>query len=380
MWLFCSLISCFLTGGVALLPAPQNLTVLSTNMKHLLMWSPVAQPRETVSYSVEYQGEYESLYTSHLWIPSSQCSPTDSLECDVTDDVTATVPYNFRVRAMLGAQTSAWSTLEPPFNRNSTVLTPPRMVVTEYGLHLVVKLEDLGPLFEFLVFYWRKEPDATEHFKVVKNGDSPLHLGTMEPGATYCVKAQARVNAIGRRSAFSQTRCVKMRGESLPLALALVAFVGFVLVLMVVLYSIWKMGQLLRYSCCPSVVLPDTLKGSFCIAMAVLKLTMWTRLALNSQRPTCLSLLSTGIKGVCHHRLAAIHIYDCWIFLKNHQFVSEADQLQTGRGGHLRCGPAVLGASFQGLVAPTLQMRLGDCQVASCLCHLLHVLEAACLF
>lgn len=35
------------------------------------------------------------------------------------------------------------------------------MVVTEYGLHLVIKLEDLGPLFEFLVFYWRKEPDAT---------------------------------------------------------------------------------------------------------------------------------------------------------------------------------------------------------------------------
>ncbi|XP_005367885.1 interleukin-20 receptor subunit beta [Microtus ochrogaster] len=250
----------FIPGGVALLPAPQNLTVLSTNMKHLLMWSPVAQPRETVSYSVEYQGEYESLYTSHLWIPSSRCSPTDSLECDVTDDITATVPYNFRVRAMLGSQTSAWSTLEPPFNRNSTVLIPPRMVVTEYGLHLVIKLEDLGPLFEFLVFYWRKEPDATEHFKVVKSGDSPLHLGTMEPGATYCVKAQARVNAIGRHSAFSQTRCVKMQGESLPLALALAAFVGFMLVLMGVLFSIWKMGQLLRYSCCPSVVLPDTLK------------------------------------------------------------------------------------------------------------------------
>lgn len=52
-----------------------------------------------------------------------------------------------------------------------------------------------------------------EHFKVVKRGDSPLHLGTMEPGATYCVKARARVNAIGRHSAFSQTRCVKMQGK-----------------------------------------------------------------------------------------------------------------------------------------------------------------------
>lgn len=48
---------------------------------------------------------------------------------------------------------------------------------------------------------------------MVKNGDSPLHLGTMEPGAMYCVKARARVNAIGRHSAFSQTQCVKMQGK-----------------------------------------------------------------------------------------------------------------------------------------------------------------------
>lgn len=31
------------------------------------------------------------------------------------------------------------------------------------------------------------------------------------------------------------------------------------LILVVVPLSIWKMGQLLRYSCCPVVVLPDTL-------------------------------------------------------------------------------------------------------------------------
>ncbi|OBS74490.1 hypothetical protein A6R68_14971, partial [Neotoma lepida] len=316
----------FIPGGVAILPAPQNLTVLSTNMKHLLVWNPVAQLREAVFYSVEYQGEYESLYMSHIWIPSSRCSPTKGLECDVTDDITATVPYNFRVRAMLGSQTSAWSTLEHPFNRNSTVLIPPRMEVTEHGLHLVIKLEDLGPQFEFPVVYWSKEPGTTEHVKMVKSGDSPVHLETMEAGAVYCVKAQALVKAIGRHSDFTQAQCVEMQGkdnlpvlrspalgsptngpkafpgftyllpglvgsevnssspqggaglvvplpccsqtfsyafftgEALPLALALFAFVGFMLVLMVVLLSIWKMGQLFRYSCCPTVVLPDTLK------------------------------------------------------------------------------------------------------------------------
>ncbi|XP_054338537.1 interleukin-20 receptor subunit beta isoform X5 [Pongo pygmaeus] len=129
-------------------------------MKHLLMWSPVIVPGETVYYSVEYQGEYESLYTSHIWIPSSWCSLTEGPGCDVTDDITATVPYNLRVRATLGSQTSAWSILKHPFNRNSTILTPPGMEITKDGFHLVIELEDLGPQFEFLVAYWRREPGA----------------------------------------------------------------------------------------------------------------------------------------------------------------------------------------------------------------------------
>ncbi|XP_058585960.1 interleukin-20 receptor subunit beta isoform X1 [Neofelis nebulosa] len=119
MWFFYTLIPCLLIDGVAILPAPQNLSVQSTNMKHLLTWSPVMVPGEIIYYFVEYQGEYESLYMSHVWIPSSWCSPTKGPECDITDDITATVPYNLRVRATQGSETSAWSTLKPPFNRNS---------------------------------------------------------------------------------------------------------------------------------------------------------------------------------------------------------------------------------------------------------------------
>ncbi|KFO32741.1 Interleukin-20 receptor subunit beta [Fukomys damarensis] len=259
MWLFYTLIPCLLTDGGEALPAPQNLSVHSANMKHLLMWSPVVLPRETVYYSVEYQGEYESLYTSHIWIPSKWCSPIEDAECDVSDDITATVPYNLRVRAILGSQTSAWSILEQPFNRNSTILTPPGMEVSRNGFHLVIELEDLGPQFEFLVVYWRRELDTKEHAKVLRRGGIPVHLETMEPGAPYCVKAQAQVKAIGRNSAFSQAECVEVQGEALPLVLALFAFVGFMLILVVVPLSIWKMGQLLQYSCCPMVVLPDTL-------------------------------------------------------------------------------------------------------------------------
>ncbi|XP_037683925.1 interleukin-20 receptor subunit beta isoform X2 [Choloepus didactylus] len=246
--------------GVVVLPAPQNLSVHSTNMKHLFRWSPVIVPEEPIYYSVEYQGEYESLYRSHVWIPSSWCSLTKDPKCDVTDDITASVLYNLRVRASLGSQTSAWSTLKQPFNRNSTILTPPWMAVTKDGFHLVIELEDLGPQFEFRVAYWRSEPGTKEHIKVVRSRGIPVHLETMEPGATYCVKAQTFVKIIGRHSAFNKAECVEVQGETLPLALALFAFVVFMLILVVVPLSIWKMGQLLRYSCCPVVVLPDTLK------------------------------------------------------------------------------------------------------------------------
>ncbi|XP_077892282.1 interleukin-20 receptor subunit beta-like [Ictidomys tridecemlineatus] len=295
-------------------------------MKHLLTWSPVILPGETVHYSVEYQGEYESLYISWIWIPTSWCTVIEEPKCDVTDDITATVPYKLRVRATLGSQTSAWSTLKHPFNRNSTILTPPRMEVSKDGFHLVIELEDLGPQFEFLVAYWRREPGAKEQTKVVRSRGVPVHLETMDPGATYCVKAQSLVKVIGRHSAFNQAECVEVQSkedlpvpwapaevtaplgacsgafdsdrfhrpgwisaksklrntlfsvttsqfwglagclplaavpeEALPLALALFAFLGFMLILVIVPFSIWKMGQLLQYSCCPVVVLPDTL-------------------------------------------------------------------------------------------------------------------------
>ncbi|XP_040336203.1 interleukin-20 receptor subunit beta isoform X2 [Herpailurus yagouaroundi] len=211
MWFFYTLIPCLLIDGVAILPAPQNLSVQSTNMKHVLTWSPVMVPGEIIYYFVEYQGEYESLYMSHVWIPSSWCSPTKGPECDITDDITATVPYNLRVRATQGSETSAWSTLKPPFNRNSTILTPPGMDVTKDGFHLVIKLEDLGSQFEFLVAYWRREPGAKEHVKVVRSRGIPVHLETMEPGAAYCVKVQTFVKAIGRHSPFSQAECVKVQ-------------------------------------------------------------------------------------------------------------------------------------------------------------------------
>uniref|UniRef100_A0A8C4W7L6 Interleukin 20 receptor subunit beta n=1 Tax=Gopherus evgoodei TaxID=1825980 RepID=A0A8C4W7L6_9SAUR len=260
--------SCFcLFGGIleeeALLPAPQNISILSTNMKHFLTWSPVTVPGETVRYSVEFQGEYERDYANETWIPISECSLIIVTQCNVTEDISATVAYNLRVRANLGSRGSEWSTLKVLFNRITTFLTPPMMEVSVDGYHLLVKLEDLGPAFQFHIFYWRKGrlpacPGTADHAKTVKEISSAVHLDTMEAGAEYCVKARTYVEAINRSSNFSQMQCVH-GGRSIWMTTAMVSFVGFVVGVLALPFFAWKMSQIFQYSCCPVVVLPDTL-------------------------------------------------------------------------------------------------------------------------
>uniref|UniRef100_A0A8C3IT62 Interleukin 20 receptor subunit beta n=1 Tax=Chrysemys picta bellii TaxID=8478 RepID=A0A8C3IT62_CHRPI len=238
----------------ALLPAPQNISILSTNMKHFLTWSPVTVPGETVRYSVEFQGEYERDYANEIWIPISECSLIIVTQCNVTEDISATVPYNLRVRANLGSRGSKWSTLKVLFNRITTFLTPPVMEVSADGYHLLVKLEDLGPAFQFHIFYWRKGQERV-HKKTVKEISSVVHLDTMEAGAEYCVKAQTYVEAINRSSNFSQTQCVRGPGDDrLPHHISPFRFCVLALP-----FLAWKMSQIFQYSCCPVVVLPDTL-------------------------------------------------------------------------------------------------------------------------
>ncbi|XP_038606764.1 interleukin-20 receptor subunit beta [Tachyglossus aculeatus] len=258
--ILCSLIPSLAADGGVFLPAPQNLSVRSTNMKHILIWSPVTVHGKSANYSVEFQGEYERYYSGHTWIPTSWCNSISSPQCNVTDDITATVAYNLRVRATLGKETSAWTTLEKFFNRNSTVLTPPKMKVYVDGYHLIVEVEDMGPSFEYQLMYWRKGHDAKVVNKTLREGGTRTHLETMEAGAEYCVRAQTVVEVIERRSDFNQMDCVRVPDEFLPLTLMLVSFAGFLVTLVTLPLLVWKMNQIFRYSCCPEVVLPNTLR------------------------------------------------------------------------------------------------------------------------
>ncbi|NXF32300.1 I20RB protein, partial [Nyctibius bracteatus] len=249
-------------GEDALLPAPQNISILSTNMKHFLTWSPVIVQGETVRYSVEFQGEYEREYANESWIPISECSLITATVCNITEDISATVAYNLRVRADVGTRRSEWGTLKGFFNRITTSLTPPLMKVIADGYHLLVELEDMGPAFQFCVVYWKKGQESRMQQKVVKEAHSVVHLDTMEAGSDYCVKAQTYVEVINRSSSFSQTQCVRAQGgRSVWLVIALIS-AGFAVIALTLPFLTWKTSKIFRYSCCPAAVLPDTLKVS----------------------------------------------------------------------------------------------------------------------
>ncbi|XP_013795444.1 interleukin-20 receptor subunit beta [Apteryx mantelli] len=259
----CALIAPNLTDEDALLSAPQNISIISTNMKHFLTWSPVTIQGETVRYSVEFQGEYEREYANESWIPICECSLITATVCNITEDISATVPYNLRVRADIGTRRSEWGTLKGFFNRITTYLTPPLMKIIADGYHLLVELEDMGPAFQFCVLYWKKGQESRMQQKMVKEISSTLHLDTMEAGTDYCVKAQTYVEAINRSSNFSQMQCVRAQGgRSMWLVTALISSASFAVAALTLPFLAWKTSKIFQYSCCPIVVLPDTLKVS----------------------------------------------------------------------------------------------------------------------
>ncbi|XP_048818194.1 interleukin-20 receptor subunit beta [Lagopus muta] len=263
-FVLCILIAPDLTGLLgedAPLPAPQNISILSTNMKHFLMWSPVTFQGETVRYSVEFQGEYEREYANESWIPICECSLITVTVCNITEDISATVAYNLRVRADNGAQRSEWGTLKGFFIRNTTLLTPPLMKAIADGYHLLVELEDMGPAFQFCVLYWEKGQESRMQQKMVKEISSTIHLATMEAAAEYCVKAQTYVETINRSSSFSQPQCVRAQGSrsTWPISV-LMSFAGFAVAALTLSFLVWKTRKIFQDSCCPIAVLPDTLK------------------------------------------------------------------------------------------------------------------------
>lgn len=94
----------------------------------------ISSPSVACLLSFLLLSEYEREYANESWIPTCECSLITATVCNITEDISATVAYNLRVRAVVGARRSEWGTLKGFFNR----ITSESCSLAEAALGMVI--------------------------------------------------------------------------------------------------------------------------------------------------------------------------------------------------------------------------------------------------
>uniref|UniRef100_A0A8C9VMP8 Interleukin-20 receptor subunit beta n=1 Tax=Scleropages formosus TaxID=113540 RepID=A0A8C9VMP8_SCLFO len=106
--------------GAGLLHPPSDVSVDSVNMKHRLTWRPPEVSCATVSYSVQFQGEFELRILNGSWEEVQACQRIGACVCDLSDHLASDSDYELRVRAECGGAVSRWARPAMPFNRKQS--------------------------------------------------------------------------------------------------------------------------------------------------------------------------------------------------------------------------------------------------------------------
>ncbi|XP_051874182.1 cytokine receptor family member B16 [Pristis pectinata] len=191
--------------GLEGLQKPKNVYVNSTNMRHILRWSPVRVPLGEVSYSVQFQGEFERNHRK-TWVAITECSSIKETWCDVTADVSSDVDYNLKVRSELGNVTSKWETLSELFNRKETNLTAPRLTVEESGSLVTLDVSEVKKNIKARIYYWEKGVEQQVMNIFMDQSQRPYYL-PVQKGVTYCFQAQICILEYNKSSSFSDIVC-----------------------------------------------------------------------------------------------------------------------------------------------------------------------------
>ncbi|XP_066509035.1 interleukin-20 receptor subunit beta-like isoform X2 [Hoplias malabaricus] len=241
----------------SLLPPPQNLSMKSVNMRHLLKWSSLQENCRTISYSVKFQGEYETQILNGSWVDAYECQNITQTECDLTYDLGSDSDYIIGVQAQCGGQIS-WSQLSSTFNRRDTVLLAPNMTVTVQGNLIQVGFSELPSTITINLQVWREGDEQSVFSEVVKTQTYHYSLDAEKSEGTHCVKAEARLESINKTSS-TEKQCFSIqRHQSAwlkPVALS-TAVVMIVLLAVALGWRLPHCGPWLKQALCPKEPLP----------------------------------------------------------------------------------------------------------------------------
>ncbi|XP_051870029.1 interleukin-10 receptor subunit beta-like [Pristis pectinata] len=258
------------SNWVEAVSAPKNVTVDSYNMKHVVRWDPDVLQLSPVTYSVQYQGNFERM-TKENWTEAVNCTRTTETECDLLDSLAFYAKYYLRVRTEQEGATSEWVEIKPFCPYKDTVIGPPLVKVqSEAGvLHVIISdpvREDGNSLrfnyqdLTYNIFFWEKNDDGNTN---VHNVTTPMSTALLElqPWTTYCLKVQATVPELSKQGVPSPVSCSSVTADAKRRAIeaAQVLFITLIAVLVVTfgcfLFVIY-VRRTIKYLMYPSYSLP----------------------------------------------------------------------------------------------------------------------------
>ncbi|XP_078420611.1 LOW QUALITY PROTEIN: interleukin-20 receptor subunit beta [Cetorhinus maximus] len=241
--------------GLERLPKPKNVFVNSTNMRHILRWSPVRVPLEYITYSVHFQGEFER-HHKKTWVAISECSGITETWCDITTDISSDVDYDLKVRSQLGNITSDWANLSKLFNRKETNLTTPRLTVKVNGALRSLDVSEVRKSINAQIYYWEK--DADQQIMNTSMYQNPFNI-ILQRRVTYCFQAQLYISEYKKFSSRSDPICESVNDETTSNGIFVMVTTVLALgvsILAVSLFLTWKLCCKVQSAWLPKVSAP----------------------------------------------------------------------------------------------------------------------------
>uniref|UniRef100_UPI00398EAABE interleukin-10 receptor subunit beta-like n=1 Tax=Pristiophorus japonicus TaxID=55135 RepID=UPI00398EAABE len=249
---------------------PKNVTVDSFNMQHIVKWDPDILQLGPVTYSVEFQGNFERL-RNDSWTEAPNCTHTTETECDLLDSLAFFAKYYLRVRTEHESATSLWVEAQPFLPYKDTVIGPPSVsVVSEAGvLHITIldpvredglsmrnNYEDLA----YHIFYWEKNDEKITKVHNKSDTVSTVLLG-LQPWTSYCLQVQAYSKESSKQGQLSPVYCdaVTANTERRAIEAAQILFITLIAVLVVTLgcfFFVIYARRAIKYLMYPSYSLP----------------------------------------------------------------------------------------------------------------------------
>ncbi|XP_076011294.1 interferon alpha/beta receptor 1b-like isoform X2 [Genypterus blacodes] len=263
-------------------PPPQNVEVITLNTHYTLSWewSPAQNQNHSVTFTVQYLSMYKwdklnSGAKNVDW--SDACPQTSHTHCDLTRlRLHYLGIYMLRVQARLGPG-SKWVLKEFCPDKDAVIGPPSRVDLVPVGSHLDINIADpmtssntsmrdegLRPDIYYSIYFWERDTDQqgvasqmlTTHANLVTLSD--LKAWTM-----YCVRVQSRYDFYNKSSVWTPPLCAQTEGVTpwwqILLYFLLALVICFLLVL-ALLYGVFRCYKTLKATLFPSVQLPAHLQ------------------------------------------------------------------------------------------------------------------------